>query len=68
MNIKELNNKIYEINTQLEDIENEAVKKRVVEMTLNPLKKQLEVKILKRQSIAKSLPISEETDKLLMAI
>ncbi len=68
MNIKQLNEKIYELEVKLEKIENKAVADRLNEMTLKPLKKQLEIKVLKRQHLAKTLPISDETDKILMAI
>ncbi len=68
MTIKQLNEKIYKLEANLKEVEKNAVKSRVIEMTIKPLKKQLKVKVLKRQHLAKTLPASDETDKLLMAI
>jgi hypothetical protein len=68
MTIKQLNEKIYKLEAGLKEVENNAVKSRVIEMTIKPLKKQIKVKILKRQHLAKTLPVSDEIDKILMAI
>ena len=64
MNIKELNEKIYELKQHLETVDNKAVRERIIKMN----KKQLQVKALKRQNMAKNMPISDATDKILMAI